>query len=143
MTRSDKETTMTHQESVQGFFRGLSAMDVSAALADCTADVRYMGVEKLDDVCRRKWYEGKEVVARYLGSFVDVVSDLDYKVVEIVDEGDVAFAEWSDTATKPDGSAYQNIGVMVFQFQDDRIREIRGYYDFNVIEGWAVLAPIQ
>ena len=44
-------------------------------------------------------------------------------------EGDVVFAEVRMTARSPRGSDYENFYVFVFEFDGDRIRELREHVD--------------
>jgi len=107
------------------FFEGLNSRDVSAALAGFADDATYLGIEEAEGTLRRKELVGKQAIHDYLTSFVELSdSYLHYDVVNLVAEGPVVMAEWTDVARNRDGREYRNHGVNTWEL-DDQGRVIR------------------
>jgi ketosteroid isomerase-like protein len=108
------------------FFEGLNSRDVDAALADFADQATYLGIEEHEGRLRRKEQVGKQAIHDYLTSFVRMSDGglLHYEVVNIVGEGSVVMAEWTDVARNADGREYRNHGVNTWEF-DDQGRVIR------------------
>jgi ketosteroid isomerase-like protein len=108
------------------FFEGLNSRDVTAALADFADDATYLGIEEHQGTLRRKEFAGKQAIHDYLSSFVKLSDggSLHYDVVNLVAEGSVVMAEWTDVARNGDGREYRNHGINTWEF-DDRGRVVR------------------
>jgi ketosteroid isomerase-like protein len=108
------------------FFKGLNSRDVTAALAPFADHATYLGIEEHQGTLRRKEFVGKKAIHDYLTSFVRLSDggSLHYDVVNLVAEGRVVMAEWTDVARRPDGQEYRNHGVNTWEF-DEQGRVVR------------------
>lgn len=117
---------MDNKAAALRFFQGLNARDVDAAIADFAEEATYLGIEEQGGRLRRKEQVGKQAIHDYLTAFVRMSDGglLRYEVVNIVAEGPLVMAEWTDVARSRDGREYHNHGVNTWEF-DGRGRVVR------------------
>jgi ketosteroid isomerase-like protein len=110
----------TKQKALR-FFEGLNSRDVDAAIADFADQATYLGIEEREGRLRRKEQVGKQAIHDYLTAFVRMSEGglLHYEVVNIVAEGSVVMAEWTDVARNADGREYRNHGVNTWEFDGE------------------------
>jgi ketosteroid isomerase-like protein len=108
-------------------FEGWNAGNSDLTFKWFAADAKYFGTEMVDQVPRRKWYEGKQAIVSYLSKWHTI--KVTYTVSYIAAIDDLVIAEWTNEGVFHDGSKYENGGVMMVQFLNGMIHEVRIYAD--------------
>lgn len=122
------------------FFTGMSTMDVDGALSGFHDNARYFGVEKVDGIVRRRWYEGTAEIRGYIGNaWIGSVESVKYDILKVATVGETVLIEWFDEAKFVDGTGYTNQGVSVFDFRNGRIVEARTYCDTSPMNNPRIL----
>jgi ketosteroid isomerase-like protein len=119
-------------------FEGWNAGNSELTFAWFAEDARYHGAEMVGGLPRRKWYEGKSAIAEYLRKWHTIMV-VTYTVSAVVADGDLVVAEWANEGVFPDGSKYHNIGVMMIEFKNGMIHEVRIYYDSRPAQALALV----
>lgn len=131
-------TTSDNISKAMTIFEGWNAGNGELTLRWFAEDARYHGMEMVGGVPRRKWYESKSAIAEYLGKW-HTMMDVTYTVSCVVANGDNVVAEWTNEGIFPDGGKYNNIGVMMIDFENGMIREVRIYYDSRPAQALALI----
>ena len=74
-------------------------------------------------------FTGRDQVRRNWEQIFAVVPDLTAAVLRSCCQGDVVWSEWDMTGTRPDGTALQQAGVMIFGVRDGRFSWVRFYLE--------------
>lgn len=107
---SDERTRETVDRLYEAYFAG----DPHGMLATMSDDVevRFLG---------RGVYRGIDEATRFLTTNSGMLQDLDFRIRELVVDGEWAAAVWDESATTIHGEPYENHGVDVFRVVDGRI----------------------
>jgi ketosteroid isomerase-like protein len=74
-------------------------------------------------------FTGRDQVRRNWEQILAFVPDLTATVLRSCSQGDVVWSEWEMAGTRPDGSALQQAGVMIFGIRDGRFCWVRFYLE--------------
>jgi ketosteroid isomerase-like protein len=85
-----------------------------------------------------RFYQGKEEVERCLWTLQQLMPDVRIEVINTFDGPDIVAAEWLKRSTAPDGRTFENRGVTVAEFRDNKVIAMRDYMD---TEKLSLLAP--
>ncbi len=84
------------------------------------------------------FYQGKEEVERCVWTLMQLMPDISIQVINTMDGPDMVAAEWIKRSTAPDGTVFENRGITIAQFRDDKVVVMRDYLD---TEKLALLTP--
>ena len=116
----------TNVERVEELYRKFSRIDPDELAAYFTEDGYVQPVMK-------EPYQGRAEIRRMFGLWAQHFSDVDTPLRNIAGEGNVVFTEWLDKS-EFDGKAHVVPCVGVFEFDGDKIKAWRLYYD-SALEG--------
>ena len=74
-------------------------------------------------------FTGRDQVRRNWEQIFAVMPDLTATVLRSACQGDVVWSEWQMNGTRPDGTAHQMAGVMIFGVRDGRFSWVRFYLE--------------
>lgn len=116
-------------------FRDMNRKDLAAVMANWDDYITFVfpGTTRLG-----RFYEGKEEVERCLWTLQQLMPDVHIEVINTFDGKDIVAAEWVKRSTAPDGQIFENRGVTVAEFKNDKVIAMRDYMD---TEKLALLAP--
>jgi ketosteroid isomerase-like protein len=74
-------------------------------------------------------FTGRDQVRRNWEQIFTFVPDITARVLRYTLDGDVTWSEWEMTGTRPDGTAHQMAGVVLFGVRDGRFSWARFYLE--------------
>lgn len=110
---------------VEGLYEAYFAVDpegMLAAMAD-DVEVRFLG---------RGVYRGIEEARRFFTVNTGMLVDLDFRIRQLIIDGEFAAAIWDESATTIHGDPYENHGVDVFRVEDGEITVLHENNDVRV-----------
>jgi ketosteroid isomerase-like protein len=111
-------------EPLARLLTAIEGRDVEA-IADCFAESYRNETPAHPD----RGFTGRAQVRRNWEQILGGVHDLEARVDRWVADGDTLWTEWSQSGTRPDGSAFLVRGVVVFELAGDRIAAARFYLE--------------
>lgn len=74
-------------------------------------------------------FTGRDQVRRNWEQIFTFMPDITARVLRSCCQGEVVWSEWEMTGTRPDGTAHQMAGVMIFGVRDGRFSWVRFYLE--------------
>src|SRR5215212_3110027 len=118
--------SVRQMELLKQAFIDMNRKDLEAVKANWDDDITFIfpGSTRLG-----RLYEGKEDVERCLWTIQQLMPDVRIEVINTFDGPDIVCAEWIKTSTAPDGSIFENRGVTIAEFRNDKVIAMRDYMD--------------
>jgi ketosteroid isomerase-like protein len=79
-------------------------------------------------------FHGVPAARRFLAFSVSLLRDVDFRVRQVIVDGDVAAAVWDETAETADGTPWENHGVDVIHVRDGRIVKLHENNDVRLVK---------
>ena len=107
-------------------FTAMNRGDLGEVMAGWDDDVTFVFP---GDTRLGRRYEGRQEVERCLWMLQQLMPDMHIEVINTFDGPDVVAVEWIKRSTAPDGTHFENTGVTVAEFRDNRVIAMRDYMD--------------
>ena len=117
---------MTKLDIVMAFYGAWANGDIDASLAHCADDLVWDNVPL-------KPFEGKDRVRSFLEKFAVGMSNPHYDIKHTMESGDMVMIEGVENYEK-NGHFVAVPYMAVFRFRDDKIAEMRDYFDLKTVE---------
>jgi ketosteroid isomerase-like protein len=117
-----RDTKATAEALYEAFLNG----DAEGMLAvmDENVEVSFLGQVQL---------HGKDAARRFFDFAGTLLTDVDFTLVEIVVDGDVAAGIWRETATTTAGEPWENHGVDVIHVRDGKVMALHENNDVGKV----------
>jgi uncharacterized protein len=107
-------------------FQAMNRGDLDAVMSGWSDDITFVfpGSTRLG-----RTYSGREEVERCLWTLQQLMPDMEIEVIDTFDGNDVVAVEWIKRSTAPDGTPFENRGVTIAEFRDEKVIAMRDYLD--------------
>ena len=100
--------------------------DTEGMLATFSDDIAFRFLAQVDD-------RGIDAARRFFSYSATKLVDLDFVIERKIIDGDHAAVIWSETASTPDGTPWENHGVDVFEVRDGQIISLHENNDVRLV----------
>lgn len=117
---------MTTHEVVNRLYDAFLSGDADGMLALMAddVDVRFLG---------QVHCTGRAAAARFFAFAGGLLEDVDFRIRDVVVDGDVAAVTWDETARTPDGQPWRNHGVDVIHVANGQIVQLHENNDARLV----------
>ena len=113
-------------EQMLAGYEGLNRGDLGPLTAHWDDDITFVfpGKTRISGT-----YQGRHNAERCFWIIQQIMPDIKFEIVSVVDGPDTVIVEWIKRSTTVQGDVFENAGITVAEFRDDKVIAMRDYLD--------------
>lgn len=121
----------SHKDRVLRFFDAISAGDEATLCEMLAEDARWVIPRSAPEPFAGTHRGNRKIAGMMVSSVAETFEpgSQSFDILLMVEDGDVVVAEANIKARTPSGEVYDNLYVFIFEFENERVRELREHVD--------------